>query len=799
MVSFINKKQELFIIFILLVLIFLPRVANLGLYLAHDEKMRNRESLDSFVAIAEGRWSDVYSSNFGGTNLTWARTAEKVIHCGWLRLHGVQVALPEMVKYGPQYNPLPGALFNALQIFIIYFFVRKLLGKPTAIVAVVLLALDPYLLSEARILRTEAAYAAFFTLASLSLALYAQRFQRRYLVWTAFWSAWFIATKVSGILISPIILVVLAWVIWQHRPAGEGTGWVVKRLLVDSLLAGALTLVIIVLIWPTWWSNQWQTLVTYYEYLKFFAVTSKEDLTFFYAGKIVADLPPSYYGWVLLYKTTPLVWLGLIAFAVAWWRKKMKNGGIILFAAVVFIALMTISTFKTERYMMSAVSNLDVVAALGLVSLIGWSYRRWTLTQRPAPVFAGLVLLVFFVGHGLFTCLNHPYYFSYYNSLLGGGKTASQILQIGSGELLDRAMAFVNRQPDPASQEVVCGTNLPRCEYLSAGQTMLKREELLPVHSNWVGANYVVDYIFHRQRQDYPAGVMNYLENHVGRETTIQFQGIDYARVYRAPKFNHVVAARLTGVATLLGYNLDKTTAVPGDSLQFDFLWQNDGQIKEDMFLRLTDPDDYTWATVNVPVLPEFEQYRSERNTVLAGKAVLPVPADIPPGRYYLQMGYRRGNGELVGLFTLPAGSDAITVERAVEAPASAFTGEPLLKLNDELLLADTKLSASQASPGEAVWLVLFWQTKADVKTDYVLNLQLLSPEGREIAYWLGRPIRSVLPTNQWLSGEKFQDPWLLIMPDSLPPGSYQLALTVYDAATSQPVVTTTLQAIIVP
>ena len=105
-----KRNQETLTWIIGVILIFWPRTVDLGIFQAHDEKMRNRQSLDSFLAIAEGRWGDVYSSNFGATNLTWTRTVAKMIHYGWLRLQGVDVSLAEMVNYGPRFDPLPGAI-----------------------------------------------------------------------------------------------------------------------------------------------------------------------------------------------------------------------------------------------------------------------------------------------------------------------------------------------------------------------------------------------------------------------------------------------------------------------------------------------------------------------------------------------------------------------------------------------------------------------------------------------------------------------------------------------------------------
>ncbi|RME69795.1 MAG: hypothetical protein D6784_17815, partial [Chloroflexi bacterium] len=63
-----------------------------------------------------------------------------------------------------------------------------------------------------------------------------------------------------------------------------------------------------------------------------------------------------------------------------------------------------------------------------------------------------------------------------------------------------------------------------------------------------------------------------------------------------------------------------------------------------------------------------------------------------------------------------------------------------------------------------------------------------------ERAYWLGRPVRSGYPTNQWQAKQIVQDPWRLQLPADLPTGTYTLAISVYDAASEALVDTKQLQ-----
>ncbi len=801
------KIQELLIIAILFPLIIIPRVTNLGLFLGHDEKMRNRQSHDTFLAITEGQWGDVESSNFGGTNLTWATVGAAVIRYAWLRGQGVPLSFKDVADYSPEFDPLSGAVFNSLIVILIYLFARKLFERPTAVVATAILALDPYLLAESRILRTEAAYATFIVLTIICLSIYVRTQRRRYLAWTGFWLAWGIATKISGAIFAPIISLVLAVMVWEMYPTLRQR---LKHWGIDMIIFGGVTFICTFAIWPTLWVKPLETFRDLYSFIADWGLTPRERLVFFFMGDTTSNLPLSYYPLILLYKTTPLIWLGLGAFlwqlftfvgqasclstndrqdaCPTTWGKipfPLASGLIACVVGILYFVAMSFGTFKTERYMMAVVCMFDLAAAVGFrFLLVDFGISKLALRFQNL-FFWGLALTIFIGGHGLFAWLNHPYYFSYYNPLLGGGRTAAQTMQVGSGEVVDKAINYLNHKPQPHKQIVVCGTNLPRCQYVSGGQTFLKRETMRALEGQWVGADYVVTYIFQSQRgeYDYPLGVIAYLEHHPGAEYIATFQGIDYAKVYPAPHVQHVSLSQLTGISTLLGYNLNKSKIAAGDTLNLKFYWENDGQIKQDMFVQLTDADNYIWNETTAPLSPEFAHLRTQRKTIIEGTATLSIPIGIPPGPYLLKMGYRDETAKLLGEFKLPA--DGRTIEATWPSiPAPIRPTYPFdFKVDESLRITGYDVSQIDLTAGKSLWLTLYWHASAEVKKDYAVNLRLLHPAGQEVTYRLGRPIRNSLPTHTWQAGQWVQDPWLLDIPPETSTGEYKLELVIIDLA----------------
>jgi hypothetical protein len=73
------------------------------------------------------------------------------------------------------------------------------------------------------------------------------------------------------------------------------------------------------------------------------------------------------------------------------------------------------------------------------------------------------------------------------------------------------------------------------------------------------------------------------------------------------------------------------------------------------------------------------------------------------------------------------------------------------------------------------------------------MAVQLLDGQGEEAAYWLGRPVMSGYPTQQWSQGEIVRDPWRLRLPGEITPGEYRLRVSLFDAASQDEVSQTDL------
>jgi hypothetical protein len=198
------------------------------------------------------------------------------------------------------------------------------------------------------------------------------------------------------------------------------------------------------------------------------------------------------------------------------------------------------------------------------------------------------------------------------------------------------------------------------------------------------------------------------------------------------------------------------------------------------------DLDGYVWAEGLAQPKPGFEEANRTANAIVESETALTLPVGMPPGDYFFKPGFRTDQGEIIGYFELPGDAKPLKVERADPAAIPTDYRPPQpdhLTIAPDLDFLGYALTAQPTSPNPAVWVTLYWQATGPVTHDYVILLRLLDNQQQEIAYWLGRPVRSGYPTTAWQAGQIVQDPWLLTLPPAVSSGVYTLELAVFDAA----------------
>lgn len=156
-------------------------------------------------------------------------------------------------------------------------------------------------------------------------------------------------------------------------------------------------------------------------------------------------------------------------------------------------------------------------------------------------------------------------------------------------------------------------------------------------------------------------------------------------------------------------------------------------------------------------------------SVVEPGGTAVPVALTAPaaPGEYRLELGF---------------GALAAPLATAVVVGAAEHAGPDA----PPLALTAASGAGGSARPGEVVSLLVEWQVRGRMTSDYTATAQLLGPDGRLVSQSDAPPFRGIYPTTAWPPGAALAQPLVVRVPPDAPPGPYRLLVALYDATAPQ-------------
>ncbi len=877
----LNSKIIISLSLFLLALI--PRLPDLDRFLTADEFLwvdRSRNFLaaltnpafqcDSVVEkwgfVAEGLACTLRTGHPGVTTM-WTGTFGFILRWLW---QGQPVSLHEYVV-AISTNPLDAGviawerlgtvLITSLWVVAVYWLVRRLLGPAIALVGAILIALDPFHIALSRVIHHDALSTTFMTLAVLCMFIYwGQQTDRRWLLLSGMLAGFGFLSKSPALYLMPFVALTGLWFAVkeirrqqetappQFPPKGKRfiqvSLKILGRTILDGLLWFAVAAAIFVIFWPAMWVVPLETLETVFFIGSKYATGGHAKGNYF-LGSISHDPGPLFYPITWLYRISPLVLPGLIALITASLLRKNRNNQstspthsqftihnsqfihylpLILLFILGYYLLMTIGEKKQDRYFLPVYPWFNLIAAVGWLTFFAWLRQRFTFhaLRFTLPVVVILALLV----NGLLVSLNYPYYFTYYNPLLGGIRQAEKLLTIGWGEGLDLAADYLNKKSDAETTRVASWYQSTFAPYYE-GTAISYSEEKGKV----LAGDYAIFYINQTQRR-FPDDILfEYFENRFEPEQTITLHGINYAWIYPSLGIDHYIQDQTyTGIASLLAWQwaAGDQPLTPGQPAEFELYWEYLGkELDEPFFFRLVDAQGRAWAEgQSRPVTaenPPVTQWRSGEIIVERGR--LTPPPMMPPGRYELHIGFYTDApavtaGEL--LFTVPPDEALVAIGHAdnslpydlphtatpVDQPltetltllGASWPGEPVVSGQLSVVSQTSKtespishpsnppisqspnLQSPNLPPPQSPNLLpidLYWRVEQPLPADTHLHVGLMDTHGEAQQAWFNLSLAETFEPESvtWQPGDLLHTRWLLdILPDT-PSGTYNLEL----------------------
>ena len=242
---------------------------------------------------------------------------------------------------------------------------------------------------------------------------------------------------------------------------------------------------------------------------------------------------------------------------------------------------------------------------------------------------------------------------------------------------------------------------------------------------------------------------------------------------------------------TLLGYNIDRVDAVPGESALLTFFWQADRAPIGDRTLRVELVNASGQSLESKDVIIGGENYPTSR--WVAGEQIITlvqmrVPAAAPTGDLYWRGTLGAVTEEAAYPFVMQPSLRVVAPERDFSEPEVA---NPLrVDIGDFATLVGFEVATAELAPGATFDVVLVWKARAETDRFYKVFVHVRDAAGHIVAQTDAAPNNGARPTTGWLPEEVLTDPHRIALPGSLPPGRYQLVVGMYDPTNSVRVTT---------
>jgi hypothetical protein len=167
-----------------------------------------------------------------------------------------------------------------------------------------------------------------------------------------------------------------------------------------------------------------------------------------------------------------------------------------------------------------------------------------------------------------------------------------------------------------------------------------------------------------------------------------------------------------------------------------------------------------TYRTSSQDPLTAFDEQGNPLDRVIVGRARLASPAKQPV-------------------------SPAVPVNYTV-GDFATLVGYELEATNDERRTTNDEHSPVILHPSSILRVTLYWQSRAQVPTDYTVFVHFDGPDGLTRAQADGQPDGGNYPTGVWAPGEVVRDTHRLSVPPDAPLGRYTLRVGLYDLTTGR-------------
>jgi len=233
----------------------------------------------------------------------------------------------------------------------------------------------------------------------------------------------------------------------------------------------------------------------------------------------------------------------------------------------------------------------------------------------------------------------------------------------------------------------------------------------------------------------------------------------------------------------LLGWDVDRLEAQPGDQLLLTLIWSAETKPPSDYRVRVL-VEDAAGQVSEAGIFPLTNLWHPTTiwlpGQAWRGQSTFRLPIHLQPGEVGLAVQLVDRGGALVGP---PADLTMLTVLPTTRVFVAPQPQSPRgASFDDKIVNLGADLTPDPVAPGGRLDVTLYWQALAEMDVPYTVFVHLLGPDGQVVAGHDGEPADGTRPTTGWVPGEYVTDLHSVSIPSDLAAGEYVVEVGLYDA-----------------
>lgn len=654
--------------------------------------------------LMDGELAETYLRHHPGVTNMWLIGSSMFLNCLWHNWHPQFWGIDQPASVRACLNQLnfPIGMWILPRIFqagvtagcmvAIYDLVRRLLGRPVALVAIGLLMLEPFFLAYQRYLTTDAMQADFGAVGLLAMLVYLRqplgdaharqatpqatsqtapqigfrsKRPRKWLLLSGAMMGLSILSKIPSIFFIPAVVTWLVMIEVGRSESFARRGWLRQGsdFGLWLLAIGATAF----LIWPALWVAPVDTVTQLIAGLR----DESQRGAFFYLGQTTDAIGLSFYPLALLYRLTPVLLVGL----AIWIFTAIKDGvrrpshaltllPLLLASSVIWVlGLLSLSDSKIDRYINLVIPLLAVLAAIGWMRL-GSALAIVIRQRQPQRILAaGMVGLL--IIQSAVVVSYQPYYLTYFNPIAGLIYPVERVFMLGQGEGVDQAARWLNQSPEAKEMTAAVWYKRAFRPYFLGTSVNIPKFNGTDVPS-WLTANRVILYINQYQR-DLPEREMLEYFSAQPLLHSVRFHGLDYVKIYPGPvatpgdlaAIAEPQSVRVSDRIQFYGHELERDRPTSDQALQVTTYWEFADALPAEskLVLTLKNSTGESSTTADRLMGSYIAMDKVPQNVPLRESQTIPLDT-LSPGRYNLTASWQVPTSQQpAASYELPLGS----------------------------------------------------------------------------------------------------------------------------------------------